>query len=82
MKAFVEDKIVPLYRSEVVALRRLPTPAADRETIEEMLETADEAATRLAADPEKIGPRAGSPLFDRANQLARDSGLTVCVAPE
>ncbi len=82
LTAFVEDKIVPLYRSEVVALRKLPTPAADRGQIDKMLAATEKATEQLADDPSQIGPRAGSPLFDPANELARDYGLAVCVAPE
>ncbi len=79
LETFVADRIVPVYENEISSLRKLP--GADAGELGAVLDEADGAVARLADDPTQINLKGGSALFDEANRLAADYGLSVCVAP-
>ena len=79
LATFVEDRIVPVYRNEISSLRKLP--GADTGELAAILDSAEAATVKLAAEPAQINLRGGSQFFDDANGLAEDYGMSVCVAP-
>ena len=73
--AFVTDTLVPNVQGQIDDLRELTPPAGDENTVDEMLDTAQDNLDTVEDDPASI--RSGDP-FAEANQLLRDYGLTVC----
>jgi hypothetical protein len=78
---FVRGKLVPAYRSELTSLGKLAAEGGGSDDLDQIVASGEEATEALADDPAKVSPVGGSSLFDEANQLASDYGLSVCVAP-
>ena len=73
--AFVTETLVPNVQGQIDDLRALTPPKGDEDTVDALLDAAQENLATVEDNPATI--RSGDP-FAQANQLLRGYGLTVC----
>jgi hypothetical protein len=74
-----EGVLVPKVRKQLAEIRALGIPSGDEEEVEAIFAAAEEALRKTEEDPTAFGQGGVGP-FVKANQLAREYGLTVCGA--
>ena len=79
LEEFGTAVVVPNLRIQRDALAALPTPAAEADRIDAMLDALGEGAEAIAADPAVLVQGADSvPALREATELAEELGLTEC----
>ncbi len=73
---FAEDTLIPSVESQLDQLHDLKPPSADEDQVNKILDEADSALAKTKEDPSVFAGN-GDP-FKKANQLAKDYGLTEC----
>ena len=76
IKKFGTDVFVPRTEDQIEELRDLEPPKGDKETVEKIYDTAQDALDKVKDDPGVL-TRTDDP-FSEANELARNYGLTTC----
>jgi len=72
---FVRNTVVPLLRSQVNQLRKLPPPEKLKSEAAAIYKELDKGLDELAKDPTKLTT---TNVFSKANDLAKKNGLVVC----
>ena len=73
LEQFYTDELIPDVQDELDQIRALPAPEGDEDQVNEILDAADQATQKIAADP-----TSADTAFDQADQLAQDYGLKEC----
>jgi hypothetical protein len=72
-----EAVLVPKVRKQIEEIRALGIPSGDEKEVEAIFAAAEEALKETEEDPTVFGSGGIGP-FAKANELAREYGLTVC----
>ena len=76
VELFVRTKIVPIVQAQVDQIRALAIPSGDQAAVREMLDAAQSDVEKAKREPELLAQN--KPVFEDANELASDYGLTAC----
>jgi hypothetical protein len=76
VEKFVQAELVPKVQAQVNKIRALDVPAGDEKVVEEMLDVAQSDIDRAKSEPNLLVQN--QPLFEDANALASEYGLTEC----
>lgn len=69
---------VPGIQAQIDAVRALPAPEGDEETVGNFLDVSQEALDQVEADPSLLAASDNDGPFAESNQLAEEYGLTEC----
>jgi hypothetical protein len=74
---FVNDTLVPNIQGQIDGLDDLSPPADDEDTVNAIVDSAQQALDKVKADPTIVESQSND-TFAAANKLAKDYGLTEC----
>jgi hypothetical protein len=74
----VETVLIPKIRKEIESIRALGTPAEEGAEAEAVLDAAEEALEKGEEDPNLMLKEESAGPFAKANELAREFGLSKC----
>jgi hypothetical protein len=78
LETFATDNLVPSVQGQIDDIRALEAPEGDEDTINSLLDQAEDVLAEVEADPEgTLGPQASDP-FAEVNTELQDYGLTTC----
>jgi hypothetical protein len=78
VERFVKTKLVPIVQAQVKQIRALPVPSGDEAEVNEILDAAQKGVDAVKKDPGLLAQ--GKPVFQEANELASEYGISACGA--
>jgi hypothetical protein len=72
-----ETIVVPVVGNQIEEIRALGAPSGEEEQVETFLAAAEAGVEKSEKEPKSLLNAKGSP-FEKANELARESGLRAC----